>query len=90
MGVPYTYREYREQPLSADELRDVLAMLNMGPRDLLRAKEAQAHGIGEDVDGDALLEAMANEPTLVQRPIAIQGGRAILARPADLLTEFLS
>ena len=89
LGVEYVYREYRDDPLTADELRDTLRLLGMAPRDLLRPKESRANGITEELDDDVLIEAMAAEPTLVQRPIAIQDGRALLARPADKLREFL-
>jgi arsenate reductase len=87
--VPFRYREYREEPLGADELREVLALLGVGPRDVLRPKEAEALGIGTDVDGDALVARMVEAPTLLQRPIAVRGDRAIVARPETLLRGFL-
>lgn len=68
---------------------DVLGRLGMEPKDLLRPKEAAAAGLSKDTPPEELLEAMAAEPTLVQRPIALLGERALLARPADLLTSFL-
>ncbi|MCH9680380.1 MAG: arsenate reductase, partial [Deltaproteobacteria bacterium] len=34
-GVEFTYREYRKEPLSRAELRDVLGKLGVGPREVL-------------------------------------------------------
>lgn len=90
LGVAYRYREYREEPLTMAELREVLELLGKEPRELLRPKEAKALGIADDLPDAELLEAMAGQPTLVQRPIAILGGRAIIARPADTLSAFLA
>ena len=87
--MPFRYREYREEPLDADELREVLALLRVGPRDVLRPKEAKALGIGPEIEDDALVDRMAEAPTLLQRPIAVRGDRAILARPETLLRGFL-
>ena len=89
MGVSYRYREYREEPLSVDELRATLSLLGLQPHELLRPKESAAAGISEANGGDAILEAMASDPTLIQRPIMTNGERAILSRPADLLVSFL-
>lgn len=87
--MPFRYREYREDPLDADELRSVLSLLGVGPREVLRPKEAKALGVGPEVDGDALVARMAESPTLLQRPIAVRGDRAIVARPETLLRDFL-
>lgn len=87
--MEYRYREYRDEPLSEAELRDVFAKLGAAPRELLRAREAKSLEIGDDASDDELIAAMAKHPTLVQRPIAIDGDRAILARPADLLRDFI-
>lgn len=62
----------------------------MEPKDLLRMRDAADAGVSQDTAPDELLAAMAAQPTLVQRPIMTNGRRALLARPADLLTDFVS
>ena len=89
MGVHYRYREYREEPLSLDELQATLRLLDMQPHELLRPKESAAAGLGADSDPHEILQAMTETPTLIQRPIMTNGERAILSRPADLLVAFL-
>lgn len=84
-GMPHTYREYTKEPLSEDEIRAVLAKLGVGPRDVLRSRDAKKHGIEPSLDDDALIAAMAEHPRLLQRPIAVKGERAALGRPVENL-----
>ncbi len=88
-GTPYTYREYTKDPLSEDEVRAVLAKLGAGPRDILRLKDYRALELPAEANDDQLIGYMAKHPGIIQRPIAILGDRALLARPADKLTSFL-
>ncbi len=66
-----------------------LGLLGLQPHELLRPKESAAAGIDAEVKGESILEAMAKDPTLVQRPILTDGQRAVLSRPVDLLVSFL-
>ncbi|MEZ4321169.1 MAG: ArsC/Spx/MgsR family protein [Myxococcota bacterium] len=84
-GMAFTYREYTKDPLSADEIRSVLAKLGMGPRDVLRAADAKKNGIADELDDDALIAAMAEIPRLLQRPIGVKGAKAALGRPVENL-----
>lgn len=87
--IDYRYRECRESPLTRQELVLLLKRLEMTAKELLRSKEAQKLKLDPEIEQEALLDQMALHPTLVQRPIAIKGERAIIARPADRLLEFL-
>ena len=83
---------YLETPPSKDELRELLALLGMGPRDLLRKREKQYKALGLDdpaLDDEALLEAMAAHPILIERPIVVANGRAVLGRPPENVLEIL-
>lgn len=88
-GVVFTYREYRRSPLSRNEIVEVLGKLQYTPRELIRVKEAKKMDLPEDLDDQALLDAMAEHPTLVQRPILIHQDKAILARPAERILLLL-
>ena len=90
-GTEFTYREYTEKPLSAEEIADVVGKLGVHPKALLRKNDKaykQAGVTGEESEG-RLVELMAQYPSLLQRPIAIDGERAIVCRPADLLDAWL-
>lgn len=87
--VEFTYREYREEPLSRAEIEDVLSKLGLGPRDVLRGRDAKKLELSGDESDDALLDLMAEHPTLLQRPIGVVGKRAAVGRPPEALLELL-
>jgi arsenate reductase len=88
-GIPYRYREYTREPLSASEIRDVLRRLGLTARDVLRRNDAANRELGltGDEPEDELVAAMARHPTLLQRPIGLAGGKAVLGRPPERLLE---
>lgn len=86
-GIEHTYREYRKDPLSEAELRDVLGKLGVGPRDVLRSRDANKLGLSGDESDDALIALMAEHPTLLQRPIGVVGKRAAVGRPPEALLD---
>jgi arsenate reductase (glutaredoxin) len=90
-GVDYRYREYTKQPLSAPELRRVLARLGVAAKDVLRRHDRAYKELGltgEEGD-DVLVAHMAEHPTLLQRPIGVAGERAVVGRPVDRLLELV-
>ena len=88
-GIEFTYREYRKDPLTRDELSDVLGKLGVGPREVLRGRDAKKLGLSGDESDDQLLDLMAEHPTLLQRPIGVVGKRAAIGRPAENLLELV-
>lgn len=87
--VPFTYREYTADPLTVPELRQVLAMLGVGVRDVLRPADARKAGFSAKDSDEALLAAMAEHPRMLQRPIGLLDGRAELGRPPENLLRLL-
>jgi arsenate reductase len=87
--VEYRYRETTEEPLKKAELKKVLAMLGVGPRDVLRKRDAKKQGLTGDETDAQLITLMAAHPTLIERPIAVKSGRAVLGRPIETILELL-
>ena len=83
--------EYRKTGWTRVLLDELLAAMDAGPRDILRAKEPLAAELGllGDVSGDALLDAMVAHPVLVDRPIVVTPKGTLLCRPADRVQELL-
>lgn len=84
--------EYLKTPPSASRLKELLAMLGMSPRDLMRKGEAPYKdlGLGDTAKDDAtLVAAMADNPILIERPIVVAGGKARLGRPPEQVLELL-
>jgi arsenate reductase len=90
-GIDAEIVAYLERPPTVAELRGLLGMLGLDdPRDMMRTGEAVYAELGlASVSGDALLEAVAANPILLERPIVVKDGRAVIARPPERLLELL-
>lgn len=84
--------EYLQSPPSAEELQEILRLLGLRPRDLMRKKEpAYAENALDngDLSDDELLRAMIEHPILIERPIVLANGRAALGRPPEAVLDIL-
>jgi len=84
---------YLETPPSPREITDILRRLGMRARDLMRAKEPLFEELGLDneaLSDAALVKAMAANPVLIERPIAICGDRAAVGRPPENVLNVLA
>lgn len=93
-AIPYRYREYTREPLTEDEIREILRLLGIPARDLLRTKDPAYRelSLADQPAGqpdDELIRAMAKHPTLVQRPIGRLPGKVVLGRPPERLLELV-
>ncbi len=86
-GVEFETVNYIKDPLSADELKDLLHRAGLKPQDVLRTKEPAYRELIADknLTDTKLLKVMAAHPELIQRPIVVRGEKAILARPVNNL-----
>ena len=88
-GVAVEQRRYLEQPPTAGELRDVLGRLGLQPWDITRLAEPRAEELGMAQwprDADRWVEALAQHPELLQRPILLlDDGTALVGRDAEAL-----
>ncbi len=87
-GVDFERVEYHVEGLTRPELDDLLAKTGARPLDLLRMREAGAAELA-DADDDAILATMVERPELLQRPIVVNGDRAVLARPVERVLDIL-
>ncbi|OAB60454.1 arsenate reductase [Leptolyngbya valderiana BDU 20041] len=89
-GVAPEVREYLKSPPGADELKQVAEKLRLATvRDMMRTREAayKARGLKDVDDEDALVRAMTEEPKLIERPILINGPRAVVGRPPERILD---
>jgi arsenate reductase (glutaredoxin) len=91
-GVDFDRIDYILDPIPRAKLQELLGKMGLSPRELLRTREPAYRELGlsnPDLSDDALLDAMAAHPELVQRPILERGDRAVLARPAERVKAIL-
>ncbi len=89
-GIEPTVRLYLEDAPSVQEIKDALSLLGRAPRELMRTGEAEYKEQGlANAEGDALVEAMAATPKLIERPIVFAQGKARVGRPPESVLEIL-
>jgi len=91
-GVEFERVDFHVEPLTAEELRRLVAKTGRPARELFRAREPVYGDLGlaeREVSDDEAIVLMAEHPALLQRPVVEQGGRAVLARPIERVRELL-
>ena len=90
-GVESEVVKYLEQNPTKEQIEEVLKMLGISARELMRTKESiyKELGLKEVADEQKLIEAMVEHPKLIERPIIIKDGKAIIGRPPQKVLELL-
>ena len=91
-GLDPDIRLYLEDPPQADELQEILGMLKLTPRQLMRKGEAEYREQGLDDDSlsdEALIAAMTQTPRLIERPIVLANRKAAIGRPPESVLDIL-
>lgn len=91
-GIEPTVIEYLKSPPTADEIRKILEKLGIEATALIRKNEAPYKALGldhPDTTNDSVIEALALNPVLIERPIVIHGNRAAIGRPPESVLSIL-
>ncbi len=82
---------YLTETPSFEELKVLLKQLDLEPLQLLRTKEKIwiENFKGKTLSGDQIITAMVENPILIERPIVVKDGKAIIGRDPDLVASFL-
>ena len=90
-GKEYSIREYLNDVPSRDELKNILARLNMKPMELIRKNESiwKEHYKNVSLTDDEIIDAMIKYPKLIERPIVINGDKAVIGRPASKILDII-
>ncbi len=90
-GAQVEVRKYLEDAPSANEIRAVLDRLGIDAIDMMRTGEKRFKELGltKDTSADDLITAMAENPILIERPLAIAGDKAAIGRPPENLLTLL-
>jgi arsenate reductase (glutaredoxin) len=91
-GQPFEVIHYLDTTPNADELKVLLSQLGITARQLLRTgediyKELQLDDIS--LRSDVLIEAMVRHPQLIERPIVVADGKAVIGRPPEAVQSIL-
>ena len=83
--------KYLENPLNYNELADIIKKLKIKPIELIRTKESIwiDNFKGKIVSDEEIIQSMVDYPILMERPIAVYGNKAVIARPLERIQEIL-
>ncbi|HEX9179430.1 MAG TPA: arsenate reductase (glutaredoxin) [Burkholderiales bacterium] len=90
-GIEPEIVEYLKTPPTREELKALLAKLGMKPEQLVRTGEElyKEKYRGRDLSDAQWLDALTENPILLERPIVVSGGRAVIGRPPEKVLELI-
>ncbi|WP_431157918.1 arsenate reductase (glutaredoxin) [Winogradskyella poriferorum] len=90
-GKTFEVIKYLDDQLTVTDLKDIIDKLNINPIELVRRNEAiwKSDYKGKTMSDDEIIEAMANYPKLIERPIVVNGNNARIGRPAYNILEII-
>ena len=88
-GQPFEIVKYLDDNLSSEALKEIINLLKIKPIDLVRKNEAiwKSDYKGKDLSDSEVIEAMIKNPKLIERPIVINGEKAVIGRPPELINS---
>lgn len=89
--VEHEIVNYLEKSPKKSEIKALLKKLKYKPLELIRQKETiwLQNFKGKELTDDAIIEAMVKFPNLIERPIIVNGNKAVVARPKEKILEIL-
>ena len=90
-GQEYEIIKYLEDVPTFDELKEIIKKLGIKPIELVRRKEKiwVENFKDKPMTDDEIINAMISNPILIERPIVINGDKAIIARPLEKITVII-
>lgn len=89
--LPFDIVLYLEKLLSKSELTEIIKLLRIKPIDLVRKNESiwKEKYKAKNLTNEELITAMIENPKLIERPIVINNGKAIIGRPPEIIKSIL-
>lgn len=90
-GKEFQVVKYLEDIPTTEELKSIIKLLGISPIDLVRKNEAiwKEHYKGKNLTDNEIIDAMASNPKLIERPIVINGNKAVIGRPPESILDII-
>ena len=90
-GKEFEIVHYLEDVPTEEELSEIISFLGIKPLDLIRTKEEvwKQEYKEKKIHGKALIKLMVKNPKLIERPIVVNGDKAVIGRPVEKILEIL-
>jgi len=88
---PFQVIKYLETPISENELSEIVKLLGIKPIQLIRKNESvwKENYKNKNLSDSQLIKVMVANPKLIERPIVINNGKAVIGRPPQLIENIL-
>lgn len=90
-GKEFEIVKYLDDNLSEKALKEIIALLKINPIDLVRKNEAiwKENFKKKTLTDAEIIQAMVENPKLIERPIVINGNKAVIGRPPELILDII-
>lgn len=90
-GKTFEVVKYLEDLLDEKDLTAIISKLDIKPIDLIRKNEAiwKSDYKSKDLSDKQIIEAMVENPKLIERPIVVNGKKAVIGRPKELILDII-
>ena len=91
-GIEPTIIEYLKTPLAKEQLRNISQLLGLRPKDFVRKieKDFKDNDLSKYLeDDDKIIDAMSLFPKIIERPIVVSGGEAVIGRPPENVQKLI-
>ncbi|CAM1367017.1 conserved protein of unknown function [Tenacibaculum soleae] len=90
-GKKFEVVKYLDNAPSEKELNEIISLLNITPIQLVRKNEKiwKEEFKGKELSDTEIVQAMVNNPKLIERPIVINGNKAVIGRPPENILEII-
>ena len=90
-GKEFQVVKYLDDVPTETELKEIISLLNISPIQLVRKGEKiwKEEFKGKELSDAEVIQAMVNNPKLIERPIVINGNKAVIGRPPESILEII-
>jgi len=90
-GKDFLIVKYLDIPMKKKDIQEVLQLLNISAEELVRKNEKvwKENYKGKALSEDEIIEAMQEHPKLIERPIVVNGDKAVIGRPPEKIKDLI-
>lgn len=90
-GIEFETFKYLDEKITKSELTSIIKKLNIKPIELVRTKETlwKENYKGKEWSDDEVITILLENPVLIERPIIINGNKAVIGRPIEKILEII-
>jgi len=89
-GIDFEEIRYMDDLRSVQEIKEYLAVIGKAPVEVMRTKEQGFKDLNlAQADDETLIQSMAENPKLIERPVLFANNKAVIGRPTEALQSIL-